>query len=78
MGAARGLPSLHLACMFGVRLGADGRVMYGVEYEDASGNGGRMLQWQPVLAWSDGASISAGMAPAHAPWPSLRGTRYTN
>ena len=55
------MPSLHLTSMFGVRLGADGRVMYGVEYEDASGNGGRMLQWQPVLAWSDGATISAGL-----------------
>ena len=61
MAAARGMPSLHLTSMFGVRLGADGRVMYGVEYEDASGNGGRMLQWQPVLAWSDGATISAGL-----------------
>jgi hypothetical protein len=48
-GAGTRVPALNLSSLFGLREAPDGRLLYGVEYEDASGSGGKILQWQAAL-----------------------------
>ena len=58
-GAGAGLSSLNLSSLFGLREAPDGRLLYGVEYEDARGSGGKLLQWQAALASKPPSSSSA-------------------
>ena len=55
----KGIP--NVMSIFGLRVGPDGRLLYGLEYEDAGGSGAKSLQWNAVP--SPGSSASSSAAP---------------